>query len=74
MKFTLKATMVVATLFALVCLIAAVMGFNALSEITDPVLAADTKGYAWFWAFLAIVGAALALTAWWLVRPHRTEE
>ena len=74
MKFTLKATMIVAALFALACLIAAVMGFNALSEIPDPVQAADTKGYAWFWMFLAMVGAALAVAAWWFARSHTTDE
>ena len=56
--------------FAVVCLGFAISGFSALGEITDPVQAADARGFAWFWTFLAGVGIVFGLLSWWLVRKQ----
>ena len=63
--------MVVAAIFAVICLIVAITGFTSLGNITDPAEVADAKGFAWFWTFLASVAIGLALLAWWVARNHK---
>jgi hypothetical protein len=42
--------------------------------MTDPGLAADARGYAWFWAFLGTIAAAFGLASWWIVRTTKPDE
>ena len=64
MKFSLRATTIVAAIFAAICLSVAITGFASLSDITDPTQMADAKGFAWFWTFLASVAIAFGVMAW----------
>jgi hypothetical protein len=66
MKLSLRATIVVAGIFAGICLSVAITGFASLGEMTDSTQIADAKGFAWFWTFLAAVAVALGAVAWWL--------
>ena len=66
--------MVVAAIFATICLGVAITGFTSLSNITDPAEVADARGFAWFWTFLASVAIVLGLLAWWVARNHREDE
>lgn len=66
--------MVFAAIFAAVCVSVAVAGFSSLGEITDPTAAADAKGFAWFWTFLAGVATALGLLAWRIARNHEDDD
>jgi len=66
--------MVIAAIFAAVCLTVAITGFTSLGEITDPTQIADAKGFAWFWTFLASVAIGLGLLAWWIARTHKDDE
>ena len=66
--------MVIAAIFAAICLGVAITGFTSLSNITDPTEAADARGFAWFWTFLASVAIGLALLAWWVARNHKEDE
>ena len=50
--------------FAGICLWFAIDGFSSLAGINDPVEAAGAKELAWFWSFLAAVGAAIGLVSW----------
>jgi hypothetical protein len=59
--------------FGAVCLYVAVNGFLSLGGITDPAQAADAKGFAWFWAFLAAIGLVFALISWWMARTQKEE-
>ena len=68
MSLSLRATMIVAAVFALMCLGFAVSGFTSLGEITDPTQLAEARGFAWFWTFLASVAIGLGLAAWWIAR------
>ena len=70
MKLSLQMTMVAAAIFGSVCLAIAIQGFLEIGDIADPVLANDARGYAWFWAFLGVVCAAMSLAAWWLTRAR----
>ncbi len=63
--------MVIAAIFAAICLGVAITGFTSLGDITDPTELADAKGFAWFWTFLATVAIGLGLLAWWVVRNHK---
>jgi hypothetical protein len=74
LKFTAQATMVMAAIFASICLGVAITGFNSLGDIADPVQLADAKGYAWFWTFLASVSAAFGLAGWWAARTQKDED
>jgi hypothetical protein len=66
--------MVIAAMFAGICLAVAITGFSSLGDITDPTDAADAKGFAWFWTFLASVAIGLGLLAWWVARNHKEDE
>jgi len=71
LKISLQATIVVAAIFGALCASVAISGFTSLGGITDPVQAADARGFAWFWTFLASVALVLGLTSWWLARTHK---
>jgi len=62
--------MVIAAIFAIICLGVAITGFNSLGDIADPTQLADAKGFAWFWTFLASVAAAFGLMGWWVARTQ----
>ena len=66
--------MVMAAIFAAICLAVAITGFTSLGDITDPTDAADAKGFAWFWTFLASVAIGLGLLAWRVARNHKEDE
>jgi hypothetical protein len=74
MKLSLRATMIVAAIFAVVCLSVAITGFTSLGDMANPTEIADAKGFAWFWAFLASVAIAFGLLAWWLARRHDEDD
>jgi hypothetical protein len=67
-------TMVFAAVFAIICLGVAITGFSSLGDIADPTQAADARGFAWFWTFLAGVAIALGLLSWWIVRTQKEDE
>jgi len=66
--------MIVAAVFALVCLGFAVSGFSSLGEISDPTQLAEARGFAWFWTFLASVAIVLGSAAWWIARRLGDDE
>ncbi len=66
MKLSLRATTVVAAIFAGICLSVAITGFVSLGDLADPVQRADARGFALFWAFLGSVAVALGVLAWWM--------
>ena len=66
--------MVLAAIFAAICLGVAIIGFTSLGDITDPAEVADAKGFAWFWTFLASVAIGLGLLAWWVARNRKEED
>ena len=74
MKLYLQATIVIAAIFAIVCFGVAITGFTSLGDIADPAQAADARGFAWFWAFLASVAIALGILAWWMAHTHKEGE
>jgi hypothetical protein len=70
LKLSLQATMLIGIIFAVACLGVAVTGFASLGEISDATQAADARGFAWFWAFLALVAMTFAVLSWWLARTQ----
>lgn len=68
MKLSLRATMIVAAIFAAICLGVAITGFTSLGNLTDPAALSDAKGFAWFWTFLGGIAIAFGLLAWWVSR------
>jgi hypothetical protein len=66
MKISARLAALLAVFFAAGCLAFAVAGFMSLSDIADPAQAADARGFAWFWLFLAGVAAAFGLASWWI--------
>ena len=74
MKISAQLTIIMATIFAVICFGVAITGFNALGGITDPVQAADAKGFACFWAFLGIISVIFGVLGLWIVRTHKEGE
>jgi hypothetical protein len=73
-KITARVAAILAVVFALFCLGFAVSGFTALREITDAQQAADAKGFAWFWTFLAGVGIVFGVLSWWIGQTQKDDE
>jgi len=74
MSLSLRATMIVAAVFAAICFGFAISGFSSLGEIADPTQLAEARGFAWFWTFLASLAIALGLAAWWIARRLGEDE
>lgn len=74
MKISAQMALVVSVIFALACFGVAIKGFMAIGDMTDAKQAADSWGFAWFWAFLGAIGAIFGGVSWWMVRTHKDEE
>ena len=74
MKISAQMTVVIAAIFAAICLGVAITGFTSLDEIADPTQKADARGFAWFWTFLGCVATAFGLLAWWIARTHKEQD
>jgi len=73
MNVSAKLAVIMAVIFTAFCLGFAVTGFLSLREITDPQQASDALGFAWFWAFLALVGVVFGVLSWWIMRDPEKE-
>jgi len=67
-------TVVIAAIFAVVCFGVAITGFSSIGEMADPVQRADAKGFAWFWAFLGVVGVVFGALSIWIIRTQKTDD
>ena len=74
MKISARLAAFLAVIFAAGCLAFAVTGFLSLRDISDPVQAADARGYAWFWMFLAGVAVAFGLASRWIAQTQKKDE
>ena len=72
MKLSLRATVVLAAIFAVMCFGVAITGFTSLGSLSDPAELADAKGFAWFWTFLGSVATLFGFLAWRM--SQRTHE
>ena len=68
MKLSAQFTMVAGAIFAIICFAVAVNGFMSMGDITDAQVAADARGFAWFWAFLGAVALTFSVVSWWMAR------
>lgn len=68
MKLSLRLTVIVAAIFAVIALGVAITGFVSLGNIDDPTRLSDAKGFAWFWAFLGGLAITVGGAAWWMSR------
>jgi hypothetical protein len=50
--------------FALFCLGYALTGFTALDTLVDETEREASRGYAWFWMFLSLVGIVFGVLSW----------
>ena len=74
MKISARLSMIISAIFAVACFSIAITGFTSVGDIADPARRADGWGYAWFWAFLGMIGIVFGLLSWWIVRTHKEEE
>jgi len=74
MQISAKVAIIGAAVFAALCLGVAITGFLSLGDIADPQQAADARGFAWFWTFLAAVALVLGLLSWWSLRTGRDDK
>ena len=73
MKITAQMSIIMASIFALVCFGVAINGFSSLGELTDPAQRSDALGFAWFWAFLGAIGVAFGALGYWIVKTGKEE-
>ena len=73
MKISAQLAMWGGAIFSLVCLYIAWSGFSSIDTLTDPQVIDDARGFAWFWLFLAGVGAASCAASWWIIRSGAGE-
>jgi hypothetical protein len=59
-----------AVVFAAICAGFAVTGFMSLGSMTDPVQAADARGFSWFWTFLGAVAVVFGAVSLWIARTQ----
>ena len=64
MQISIRLAAVLSIVFAATCLWFAIDGFTSLASITNPDQASGAKSFAWFWSFLAVVGAVIGLLSW----------
>ena len=55
---------VISIVFAAVCLWFALDGFSAPEDVAGAEPISGGRAFAWFWAFLAVVGFAIAWLSW----------
>jgi len=70
MRFSAQLMLWGSAIFSLVCLYIAWTGFSSLDGLTDPQVQSDSRGFAWFWLFLAAIGIASAAASWWMIRNN----
>jgi len=68
MRLSLQATMVIGFIFSMACIAVAINGFVSIPPGTDAAMAADVRGFAYFWGFLGLVGFAFSAASWWMLR------
>lgn len=73
MKFSAQITMVMAVIFAVACYAVAIKGFMSLSGITDAAVLSDSKGFAWFWAFLGTIAVVMGIVSWWIAKTEKND-
>jgi hypothetical protein len=74
MQISLRLGAILSIVFAGICLWFAIDGFGSLAGIADPVEAAGARELAWFWSFLAVVGAAIGLVSWKIGQARSEDE
>jgi hypothetical protein len=73
MQVSIRLAAFLSIAFAATCLWFAIEGFTSLANITDPDEVSGAKSFAWFWSFLAVVGAVIALLSWKVAQAQDEE-
>ena len=73
MKLSMKMTVIISAVFAVVCFAAAITAFTSLGDIADPAQRDDGRGFAWFWTFLGVVATFFGTLGWWIKRTSKDE-
>lgn len=68
MKLSAQLVLWLSLAFAAVCIAYAGFGFSSIDVGADPQVAADSRGYAWFWLFLGGIGLAMAVVSWLMAK------
>jgi membrane protease YdiL (CAAX protease family) len=74
MKISMKMSVILAAIFAVICFGVAITGFSSLGDLADPEQRADGQGFAWFWTFLGVVATAFGVLGWWILKTQSEGE
>jgi len=74
MQISAKLSVIMAAVFAVLCFAVAINGFTSASGVDDPVLRADSLGFAGFWAFLGTVAVVFGAVGVWLLRTQKESD
>ncbi len=73
MKISAQMSVILATIFAVICFGVALTGFSSLGDIADQAQRADGEGFAWFWTFLGAVSVVFGILGIWIVKTHKDD-
>jgi hypothetical protein len=74
LQISLKMSVIISAIFAVICFGVAITGFSSLGDIADPAQKADGEGFAWFWTFLGVVAILFGFLGWWFLRTQKEGE
>ena len=73
MQISMRVSVVISVVFAVICFGVAISGFSSLGDIADPTQRADGQGFALFWAFLGVVAAAFAVLGYRILKTYKQD-
>jgi len=68
MKLSIQMMFWLSLVFAALCLSYAYFGFSSIDPTMSDDIRDASRGYAWFWTFLGVIGLALAALGHWFLR------
>ena len=68
MKLSAQLMFWLSLVYAGLCLAYAFFGFSSIDATMSDDIREASRGYAWFWTFLGVIGLVCAVLARWLLR------
>jgi len=71
LKISMKMSVILSAVFAVICFSVAITGFSGLGDITDPAQRSDGEGFALFWTFLGAVATVFGALGLWVLKTQK---
>ena len=74
MKLSMQMMFWLSLVFAALCLVYAYLGFSSIDTTMSDDVRDASRGYAWFWTFMGVIGLVVAGLGRWLMRDVQDED